>query len=61
MLELAGVKIDRGLDQKKIAMAEKKAGVLLRDMADMEESRASLKEEIKVIAKKIPFSQLHRG
>ena len=57
-LELAGVKIDKALDQKKVAKAERRAGELLLKMAEMEKDRASLKEEIEGVAKKIPFAQL---
>jgi hypothetical protein len=57
-LELLGVKIDKGLDQKKIAKAEKRAGEILLHLENMEKDRTSLKEKAKGVARRIPFSQL---
>ena len=57
-LELAGVKIDKTLDGKRMARAEKKAGEILLQMGEMQKERARLKERIKDVARRIPFKQL---
>ena len=57
-VELAAVKLDAGLDQKKMDKAEGKAGELLLQLEAMERERDALREKRKAVAKKIPFSKL---